>query len=462
MTDPVKVVCGYPYGNIHPNFHHSLLRLKDYDWMTSGHLARPDWLCAAGTTNITRGRNEIVRTFLKHTDAEWLWFVDTDQVFTPDILERLIASADPVERPIVSALIMAQREHGVSPACSIPGPDHDFFVPTEIPADRYWACLPGTGCVVIHRSVLEAIGEKYKTKYFTWFADPDYINPTTGEPDTLGEDYTFMLRALEVGATPVIDTTIEAGHDKNVTLTTADFRGRRHLPPPKNYAVIPVKDQLGMTQHLVRSLAEQGDVDGIFIFDNGSNSTTRNWLQTQTFAEVFDAKDLGIHQMWNLGIEEALRRAPVSNIALLNNDLDPGPGMLANMAATLRADPMLVTVCPNYDGRTIEDAYEATQTLCGEKYDGTGGFAGFAFMVKSEWFSNGYRFPEFCKWWFGDNHFLSCVLSAGGVAGICRDATVEHVNGGGQTGDWYGSPEMQAQLAADEAAFRQWALEQAA
>lgn len=459
MAD-VKVVCGYPFGNIHPNFHHSLLRLKDYDWMTNGYLARPDWLCAAGTTNVTRGRNHIVRTFLEQTDADWLWFVDTDQVFAPDILERLIESADPVERPIVSALIMAQRESGIGPACAIPGDDFEFFIPSEIPSDRYWACLPGTGCTIIHRTVLEAIGERYKTKFFAWFADPDYINPHTGQPDTLGEDYTFMLRAIEAGFTPLIDTTIEAGHDKSRTLTSADFTGRRPLPDPQTFAVIPVKDNLVQTKHLVRTLAEQGGCDGIFIYDNGSNSTTRGWLESQTFAEVFDASGWGIHEMWNAGVEESLRRARVVNVALLNNDLDPGPGMIQGLAAALRSDDALVAVCPNYDGRDLE-GLQPCESLCGERYDGTGGFAGFAFMVKGEWFQAGYRFPTWAKWWFGDNHFLSCVVSAGGVAAIVGDVTVEHVNGGGQTGDWYGDPEMQAQLAADEAAFRQWALEAA-
>jgi ABC-type polar amino acid transport system ATPase subunit len=60
-----------------------------------------------GSTHVMMGRNIICHRFLKESTADWLVFIDTDQEFPPNILERLIESADPDERPIVSALIMA-------------------------------------------------------------------------------------------------------------------------------------------------------------------------------------------------------------------------------------------------------------------------------------------------------------------------------------------------------------------
>lgn len=452
-----RVVLGYPFGQIEPAFHHSLLRLKDFDlYYGGGYLAYSEgWIIAAGTTNITRGRNSIVKTFLEQTDADWLWFCDTDQTLEPDTLEKLMASADAVERPIVSALIMANREIGIGPACVIPDEQGNTRVPNVIPDDRWWACLPGTGCVVIHRSVLEKVGELNPDKFYRWFVDPDFIHPVTGEPDTIGEDYAFMLRAIQAGFTPLIDTTIHVGHVKKKVLTPLDYGGYHY--EDKTFVVIPAKDNLKLTQQCVRELHEQGGYESIFIFDNGSNSTTKGWLNTQTYAEVLDAEGLGIHEMWNQGVTLALSRWPRCNLLFLNNDTVPGPDMVANLRAALRADENrgYVALSPNYDGRQLEGV-EETSDICGEVYDGTGGWAGFAFMVKGEWFQHGYRFPEFCKWWYGDNHFQVSVRAAGGKIGITGNATVEHVGGGGQTGKWRTNAEIHDQLAKDRAAFTKW------
>ncbi|HEX3087324.1 MAG TPA: hypothetical protein VHQ23_01630, partial [Ilumatobacteraceae bacterium] len=62
---------------------------------------------------------DIVRQFLAHPDKpDWLWMVDTDATFAPDTLDRLLASADPVTRPIVGALAF-----GVRPAKDAKGHD---------------------------------------------------------------------------------------------------------------------------------------------------------------------------------------------------------------------------------------------------------------------------------------------------------------------------------------------------
>lgn len=468
MPKNPRVAVGLVYGGIEPDFMFSLLALKDWDTRHRGLLDHPGWLIANGGTNLPQQRNNVVRAFLE-TDAEWLWFVDTDQRFRFDILDQLMDSADPKERPIMSALVMAEKfnpRHRIVPACmgfeSIDPP-----IPREyatIPAEQHWQVgAIGSGCVVIHRTVFEKMHAANPTdaqpwfKYVQWDHDDDKTGKTVH--DIMGEDYVFSLRAQAIGFPVYVDTTIEAGHIKKRTLTSKDFWPSvppQHIPV-KNFIVIPIKDNLKDTRNLVTALAEQGQHHGILIIDNGSNPETRKWLDRQTYAKVARMDDAGIHQMWNAGIEWATAQHPRFNLAILNNDLKIGDNFIDGLAEALRTDDQLVAVCPNYDSREMGQPLEQLNGICADRYDGTGGLAGFAFMVKSEWFAQGWRFPEDCRWWFGDNDFTLSVDLAGGWYAMVRDVTVEHLDGGGKTGKW-DDPAIQPQLVADKAAFtRRWA-----
>ena len=203
----------------------------------------------------------------------------------------------------------------------------------------------------------------------------------------------------------------------------------------RNYVVIPVKDQKEMTENLLNQLDRQGGYDGIIVLDNGSGDETKKYLEEQSIARVIDAEGAGIHRMWNMGMEIALERGSACNITFLNNDLILGDNFLKNLATALRAGHRLMAISPNYDGRVIP-CTTIYDRICANQYDGKGGVPGFAFMVKGEWFADGYRFPEECMWWFGDNDILNSMLKNGYFWGITPNVTVDHIGGGGQTGDW--------------------------
>jgi glycosyltransferase involved in cell wall biosynthesis len=220
--------------------------------------------------------------------------------------------------------------------------------------------------------------------------------------------------------------------------------------------VIPVKDNLNYTQALIKQLQADEACHEIVVIDNGSTAKTRRWLD-QSGATVLSAPGVGIHTMWNMGADWALQYHPRPTICFLNNDVRLGEPFMGPLSDALtNGPPDLIAVCPNYDGRTGAGV-ERLQGICAERYDGTGGLAGFAYMVKGEWFLNGYRFPEDCMWWYGDNDLLLSIEMSGGWYGMVHAATVEHLDGGGRTGNW-DDPAMQAQLAKDQAAFqRKWA-----
>lgn len=150
------------------------------------------------------------------SEQEWLWFVDTDTVFGPDVLARLMALADPVERPIVSAAVPISGKD----------PRKEF---TGIP-DLFWAAYRtdavgglepiscaepvgecervdavGTGCVLIHRTVFEALG-------------PGPFCELSAGNAVMGEDLAFCRRADAAGIPVHLAGQVRVGHAKVVTL----------------------------------------------------------------------------------------------------------------------------------------------------------------------------------------------------------------------------------------------------
>lgn len=237
------------------------------------------------------------------------------------------------------------------------------------------------------------------------------------------------------------------------------------------YVVIPVKNQLHYTQGIVKQLLEQGEADRIFVLDNGSTDGTRDWVSDlyryndERFkVTLMEADGKSIHQMWNLGLDCSIKTVFRSSsgkvmysphsVAILNNDIRIGPNFLSSLNKALRCDPSVGVVGANYDNRRFILPTQEVHQICANRYDGTGGLPGFAFMVKGE---DGYRFPEDLTWWCGDNDLLLTVLSQGRKALLVRDAVCEHLDGGGGTGKW-DDPEIQPVLQRDIETFRRkWA-----
>jgi len=162
-------------------------------------------------------RNTCAEEFLR-SGMEWLWFVDTDTVFGPDVLPRLLALAHPVKRPVLSA------------AVPVGGRDpRERMAVTGIP-ELFWAAyrsdavgglkpLPareplgelervdavGTGCVLIHRDVLAAVG-------------PGPFCELSEGNAVMGEDLAFCRRADALGVPIHVAGQVRVGHAKVVTL----------------------------------------------------------------------------------------------------------------------------------------------------------------------------------------------------------------------------------------------------
>lgn len=178
---------------------------------------------------LSRARNNIVYNFLAHpSKADWLLMLDSDQQLTLDGFDKLVAAAHDTERPFVAGLYFGAWPGEFYPTPvplifnTVPGRADRFRPIVEYPRDQVIEVeSAGTGCILVHRSVLEKIGEQadpqHETAYFTdgtsaprwcWFRDM----PVNGE--WFSEDHYFCAAARQVGFTLHAHTGVVLPHRK--------------------------------------------------------------------------------------------------------------------------------------------------------------------------------------------------------------------------------------------------------
>ncbi len=163
---------------------------------------------------LAEARNQVVDHFAK-TDLEWLWFVDSDMVFTPTTLERLLDEAHEKHRPILGGLCRTSEGH----------PTMFRVKNADLESERItmWeegtlveVDTTGTGCLLIHRRVFATMQGKYgklesgADNPYPWFVEGTHS--PNGDP--FGEDTAFCLRARGMGIPVYVHTGVKIGHVK--------------------------------------------------------------------------------------------------------------------------------------------------------------------------------------------------------------------------------------------------------
>ena len=209
MTD--RAVIAYLRGeNVRGAFHESLLAIA-----LEGPEPRPAVLALEWGPNLSTGRNKLADDFLRRYDAPWLLMVDTDMKLPLDVLPRLIAAADPVERPIVGGLCYTLDAGARVPTMyELTRKDSGelaFARPASWPEDALvQVSATGTACLLMHRTALETV-----RKHSGDIAAPWFRETAVGAPLSLmGEDMTFCLRAGAAGLPIFVHTGVQVDHLK--------------------------------------------------------------------------------------------------------------------------------------------------------------------------------------------------------------------------------------------------------
>jgi hypothetical protein len=236
MPADQQVVYGYLRPTmVHGDFQESLLDLLEFDRNNARRIVGR--LGFRSSANLATGRNMIVKHFLEHSDAGWLLMLDTDMVFQPNVLELLLAGADPERAPIVGGLCFGFDEAGdVQP--TLFGLEPDPAAPDDparllvtryhdwTPESMYPVMGTGAACLLMHRSALLKIQADGYNRAYPWFQELEHNG------QAVGEDLGFCFRAVQSGYPIYVNTAVHVGHMKERVLTAETFYLSRGLLSP--------------------------------------------------------------------------------------------------------------------------------------------------------------------------------------------------------------------------------------
>lgn len=179
------------------------------------------------------GRNNVARLILDEVpDADWLWWVDADMGWQADSLDRLLATADPTERPVVGGLCFAWTETTedglggyeqravptIYDFCDVGGDRglrfqsvHDYSA-----GEVVQCAATGSAMLLIHRSALEAVRAEYGDRWYDRIATDD---------GHMGEDVSFCARLGALGIPVHVDTSVRTNHLKRLYVSDG-----QHMP----------------------------------------------------------------------------------------------------------------------------------------------------------------------------------------------------------------------------------------
>lgn len=218
------------------NYVQSMLSLTYYDAANCGHLVRAGgpFLASATPMNLHEVRNAMAGAAVDK-GVDWILFVDSDAGFEPNVVERLVECADPVDRPVLGALAFMTSKAEPDdmggwiwhPAPTIYDWGHDgkegFFHRYDYPPNTLVrAAATGGHMLLIHRGVLEKIEAAHGR---TWFNRGMYSR----DHGLMGEDFSFCFRLLEAGVPLHVHTGIETTHQQTVWLNSDDYLKSRVL-----------------------------------------------------------------------------------------------------------------------------------------------------------------------------------------------------------------------------------------
>lgn len=208
------------------NWHRSYLKLVMHEMGRDDPSIEGELPVKYPTGGLVEARNTAVERFLE-SDDDWLFWIDTDMGFDGDIVERLLAVADPVDRPVIGALCFTRREvdnDGQSGKLIVPHPTIYLWAETPggngfVPFDDYprngelvKCSATGSAAVLIHRSVFDRIGGN-------WYGL--VASPIEGVP--FSEDMSFCVRCAQHDIPIYVHTGVKTNHLKEVWLSEEFF-----------------------------------------------------------------------------------------------------------------------------------------------------------------------------------------------------------------------------------------------
>lgn len=156
------------------------------------------------------GRNELV----EKAEGEWLFSLDCDHVYAPDLLDRLLREMRLSGASVVSGLYLNKHPgSGHVPVALVPNQKTgqlDQLVSWPKNCRHLPVATVGGGCLLVKTEVFRKIMSHYKEKPFDLLPG-------------LSEDYSFCKRCTDLGIPIILCPQVECHHTVNHVLSAKDF-----------------------------------------------------------------------------------------------------------------------------------------------------------------------------------------------------------------------------------------------
>ena len=156
------------------------------------------------------GRNEIV----EKSEGEWLFSLDNDHVYAPDLLIRLLHEMELSGADVVSGLYLNKHPgSGHVPVALVKDPESDNLVQlTSWPKGTRHLKIAtvGGGCLLVKRKVFSKLRKQFGDGPF------DLVG-------NLSEDYSFCKKCGDLGIDIVLCPQVECHHTTAHVLSAKDF-----------------------------------------------------------------------------------------------------------------------------------------------------------------------------------------------------------------------------------------------
>lgn len=425
--EPAAVTVAYVHDvEVAHSFHDSLVNLLMFDAANHGRVLRGGYIAMRyGTGGIIDARNKTAEAFLERP-SEWLLIVDSDMGFEPDTLERLLEVADPVTRPIVGALCFAQKETGrdglsgfrCAPRVTIldyveTADGGNFAGRSTYPVNTVVQCAAtGSACILIHRTVLETVAERYGP---IWY---DRIPSPAG--GLFGEDVSFCVRAVLCGFSVHVNTAVKTSHLKNLWLSEADFWRALDVPPATDEVavVVPV---LGRPEHAAPFMASLRASTGLARCyavvgpeDTAEDTQASVLAWKAAGAEIVASERVSFAEKVN----EAYRQTSEPWLFLAGSDVSFHPGWLDHAQHVARSQRSQVVGTNDLGNARVVAGEHATHLLVSRAY---------VDEVGASWDGPGVVCHEGYRHWFVDDEIVAAA-KARGVWGMALGSVVEHLH----------------------------------
>ena len=244
-----------------------------------------------GTIGLISARNDVAAAFLA-SESEWLLWIDSDMGFEPESAYRLLAVADPTERPIVGGLCFVNREvahDGMMGFRTQPLPTIYDWVEDEHGTPRFLSMplypvnslirvrATGSAFILIHRSVFERMAAA-AVESSRFGAPYDQVRGPDGK--LLGEDVSFCVRAGELEIPIHVHTGVRTTHFKHRWLSEVDHWRVFNAPPAAEEVavIVPVLRRPQNAEPFMRSLRASTGLATVYaVVEPDDQETAKAW-----------------------------------------------------------------------------------------------------------------------------------------------------------------------------------------